>query len=142
MSIDRGRIPFAETQFEYIRVIRRIVDIKERQVDLVYANYNRNFLEFNHQKNIYSNLDFEKMSEAQKKVTSHYQCNDDEVNNEDVFEWEMKLCEDFQYYEETEDIKIAYNVSANLMTIWVHYHNNWNGTRGFKILNRLVNVVS
>ena len=78
------------------------------------------------------------MSEAQKKVTSHYQCNNDEVNNEDVFKRQMKLCEDFQYYEETEDVKITYNVSANVMTIWMHYDNNWNVERDLKILNRLV----
>ena len=78
------------------------------------------------------------MSEAQKKVTSHYQCNNDEVNNEDVFKRQMKLCEDFQYYEETEDVKITYNVSANVMTIWMHYDNNWNVDRDLKILNRLV----
>ena len=50
----------------------------------------------------------------------------------------MKLCEDVQYYEETKDVKITYNVSANAITIWVHYDNNWNAERGLKVLNRLV----
>ena len=47
------------------------------------------------------------MFEAPEKVTSHYQSNNDKVNNEDIFEREMKLCEDFQYYKETEDVKIT-----------------------------------
>ena len=69
------------------------------------------------------------MFEAPEKVTSHYQSNNDKVYNEDIFEREMKLCEDFQYYKETEDVKITYNVSAKVMTMWVHYDNNWNAER-------------
>ena len=57
--------------------------------------------------------------------TENYSCNDNEVNNENVFEREINLCQDFQYYEETEDRKINLNVSSNVMTICVHYDNDW-----------------
>ena len=40
-----------------------------------------------------------------------------ELNSEDVFEREIKLCEDFCYYEEMTDVKLSFNVSSERMTI-------------------------
>ena len=44
-----------------------------------------------------------------------------ELNSENVFERETKLCEDFCYYEEKKDVKLSFNVSSERMTIWVYY---------------------
>lgn len=43
------------------------------------------------------------------------------VNSEDVFERGITLCEDFRYYEETRDVKISFNASSKVMTIWIYY---------------------
>ena len=40
-----------------------------------------------------------------------------ELNSEDVFEREIKLCEDFCYYEEMTGVKLSFNVSSERMTI-------------------------
>ena len=40
-----------------------------------------------------------------------------EVNSENVFEREMELCQDFRFYEDTEDVRINFNVSAKEITI-------------------------
>ena len=61
-----------------------------------------------------------------------------EINDEDVFEREIRLCEDFSFHQETEDVKIRFNVSSTQITIWVSYNNNWNAERGTKILNALL----
>ena len=61
-----------------------------------------------------------------------------EINDEDVFEREIRLCEDFSFHQEIEDVKIRFNVSSTQITIWVSYNNNWNAERGTKILNALL----
>ena len=47
-----------------------------------------------------------------------------ELNSEDVFEREIKLYQDFCYYEETTNVKISFNVSSEGATIWVYYNDN------------------
>ena len=44
-----------------------------------------------------------------------------ELNSKNVFEREIRLCEDFCYYEEKIDVKLSFNVSSERMTIWVYY---------------------
>ena len=61
-----------------------------------------------------------------------------EINNADVFEREIKVCGDFRHHEETEDIRITFNVSSTEMNIWVNYYNNWNAEREIEILNTLI----
>ena len=51
---------------------------------------------------------------------------EEELNSEDVFEREIKLCEDFRYFESTGDVIISFNVSSGEVNIWVYYNKNWN----------------
>ena len=62
---------------------------------------------------------------------------EEKINSEDVFEREMRLCEDFRYHKSTDDVIIYFNISSEMMTIWVYY-NNWNSERRTKILNALL----
>ena len=71
-------------------------------------------------------------------IVTQIQQNISEINSEDVFEREIKLCEEFCFHEETEDVKITFNVSSQVMTIWVHYNSNRNAERGTKVLNALL----
>ena len=66
------------------------------------------------------------------------QKNMSEINDEDIFEREIRLCEDFSFHQETEDVKIRFNVSSTQITIWVYYNENWKTERGTKILNTLL----
>lgn len=63
---------------------------------------------------------------------------EEKINGEDVFEREMRFCEDFRYHKSTDDVIISFNVSSEVMTIWVYYNNSWNSERGTKILNALL----
>ena len=56
-----------------------------------------------------------------------------ELNSEDVFEREIKLYQDFCYYEETTNVKISFNVSSEGATIWVYYNDNQSAERGTRI---------
>ena len=60
------------------------------------------------------------------------------MNKEDVFEREIKLCEDFRYFESTDDVIISFNVSSREVIIWVYYNKNWNAARWTEILNTLL----
>ena len=51
---------------------------------------------------------------------------EEKLNSEDVFEREIKLCEDFRYIESTGDVIISFNVSSGEGNIWVYYNKNWN----------------
>ena len=51
---------------------------------------------------------------------------EEKLNSEDVFEREIKLCEDFRYFESTGDVIISFNVSSGEVNIWVYYNKNWN----------------
>ena len=51
---------------------------------------------------------------------------EEKLNSEDVFEREIKLCEDFRYFESTVDVIISFNVSSGEVNIWVYYNKNWN----------------
>ena len=59
-------------------------------------------------------------------------------NSKDVFQREINLCQDFKYYEDTDDVKISFNVSSSEMTIWVNFSNSWNIERGTKTFNELL----
>ena len=43
----------------------------------------------------------------------------EKINSEDVFEREIKLREDFRYFESTDDIIISFNVLSGEVNIWV-----------------------
>ena len=62
------------------------------------------------------------------------------MNNENVFEREINLCQDFRYEEEMEndDLIILFNVSNGEVTIWVHFGKEWDIDRGAKVLHELV----
>ena len=62
------------------------------------------------------------------------------MNNENVFEREINLCQDFKYEEEKEndDLIILFNVSNGEVTIWVHFGTEWDIDRGAKVLHELV----
>lgn len=62
---------------------------------------------------------------------------EEKINGEDVFEREMRFCEDFRYHKSTDDVIISFNISSEMMTIWVYY-NDWNSERRTKILNALL----
>ena len=63
-----------------------------------------------------------------------------EINDEDVFKREIRLCEDFSFHEETEDVKIRFNVSSTQIKIGVYYNDNWNAERGTKISKTLLKL--
>ena len=50
---------------------------------------------------------------------------EEKINSEDVFEKEIKLCEDFRYFESTDDVIISFNVSSGGVNIW-NGKKNWN----------------
>ena len=60
---------------------------------------------------------------------------EEKINSEDVFEREIKLCEDFCYIESTDDVIISFNISSGEVNIWDYYNKNWNAERGTEILN-------
>ena len=62
----------------------------------------------------------------------------EKINSEDVFEREIKLCEDFRYFESTDDIIISFNVSSGEVNIWVQCNKDWNAERGTEILSKLL----
>ena len=60
------------------------------------------------------------------------------MNREDVFERKLKLCEDFRYFENTDDVIISFNALSREVNIWVYYNKNWNAARWTEILNTLL----
>ena len=62
------------------------------------------------------------------------------MNNENVFQREINLCQDSKYEEEkkNDDLIISFNVSNGEVTIWVHFDKVWDVGRGLKVLDKLV----
>ena len=55
---------------------------------------------------------------------------EEKINNERVFEKEIRLCEDFRYFESTDDVIICFNVWSGEVNIWVYYNKNLHVERG------------
>ena len=55
-----------------------------------------------------------------------------DVNTENVFEREIKMCELFRDNEENSRINIAFNVSSGGITVWVSYkkEDDWEELKG------------
>ena len=62
------------------------------------------------------------------------------MNNENVFEREMNLCQDFKFEEEKKNhnLIISFNVSNGEVTIWATFDKVWDVDKGVKVLNDLV----
>ena len=62
------------------------------------------------------------------------------MNDENAFEREINLCQDFQYHEQNrnDDLIISLNVSSGEITVWVHFDKSWDVDSGIKILNKLI----
>ena len=62
------------------------------------------------------------------------------MNNENVFEREINLFQDFKYEEEkkNDDLIISFNVSNGEVTTWPHFDKVRDVDRGIKVLNELV----
>ena len=43
---------------------------------------------------------------------------EEKINSQDIFEREIKLCEDFRYFQSTDDVIISFNVSNGEVNIW------------------------
>ena len=63
---------------------------------------------------------------------------EEKINSEAIFEREIKLCEDFCYFESMDDVIISFNVSSGKVNIWAYYNKNWNAEGGTEILNTLL----
>ena len=63
---------------------------------------------------------------------------EEKINNENVFEREIKLCKDFRKFESADDVIIFSNVASGEVNIWVYYNKNGNAERGTEILNTLL----
>ena len=42
---------------------------------------------------------------------------EEKINSQDIFEREIKLCEDFRYFQSTDDVIISFNVSNGEVNI-------------------------
>ena len=60
---------------------------------------------------------------------------EEKINSEDVFEREIKLCEDFGYFESKDNVIISFNVLSGDVNNWVYYIKNWDAERGTEILD-------
>ena len=63
---------------------------------------------------------------------------EEKINSEDVFERKIKLCEDFRYFESTDDVIVSFNVSSGEVNIWVYFNKKWNAERRTETLNTLL----
>ena len=63
---------------------------------------------------------------------------EEKINSEAIFEREIKLCEDFCYFESMDDVIISFNVSSGEVNVWAYYNKNWNAEGETEILNTLL----